>query len=152
MSAGLQLRRASPRLPEAIALIDALDVYQRALYPAESNHLLDIATLDQPSVSFHLAYVDGEAVGCGAVVSQSGYAELKRMYVVPAARGQGRARALLAALEQAAIAQGHTLLQLETGIHQPEAIGLYRRAGYTDCLPFGDYQPDPLSLFMQKTL
>ncbi len=43
-------------------------------------------------------------------------------------------------------------LKLETGIHQPEAIGLYERFGFVRCEPFGDYAPDPLSLFMEKPL
>jgi putative acetyltransferase len=41
---------------------------------------------------------------------------------------------------------------LETGIYQPEALGLYERAGYVRRDPFGDYAPDPMSVFMQKTL
>ena len=56
------------------------------------------------------------------------------------------------ALERAAEAEGVTLMQLETGIKQPEAIALYRKLGYIERGPFGSYQPDPLSLFMEKRL
>lgn len=151
----LTIRLASPHLPEAAALVAELDAYQRALYPAESNHLLDLDALARPQVHFYLAYEgDGTAqpVGCAAIVAEADFAELKRMYVVPAARGRGHAQALLAALEARASELGLSWIRLETGIHQPEAIKLYRRQGYIDSPPFGDYLPDPLSLFMQKAL
>jgi len=56
------------------------------------------------------------------------------------------------ALEREAATLGVRLMQLETGIKQPEAIALYRAFGYVERDPFGGYQPDPLSLFMQKRL
>ena len=59
---------------------------------------------------------------------------------------------LLEALEDAARRQNIDRISLETGIRQPEAIGLYRASGYQDCPPFGTYTPDPLSLFMTKRL
>jgi putative acetyltransferase len=74
------------------------------------------------------------------------------MFVDPATRGLKVGRDLLARIEDEARGLGVRLIQLETGIHQPEAIGLYRRFGYRDCGPFGSYGPDPLSLFMEKTL
>jgi putative acetyltransferase len=43
-------------------------------------------------------------------------------------------------------------LRLETGIHQPEALALYERAGFVRSPPFGDYREDPLSVFMEKRL
>lgn len=43
-------------------------------------------------------------------------------------------------------------IRLETGIHQPEAIGLYRSYGFQEIEPFGAYKADPLSLFMEKEL
>jgi putative acetyltransferase len=59
---------------------------------------------------------------------------------------------LLKALEDAARQRNVDRISLETGIRQPEAIGLYRASGYQDCPPFGTYRPDPLSLFMTKRL
>jgi putative acetyltransferase len=47
---------------------------------------------------------------------------------------------------------GLSAIRLETGIYQPEAIGLYKAAGYVEIGPFGSYQPDPLSLFMEKAI
>jgi GNAT superfamily N-acetyltransferase len=99
---------------------------------------------------------DGEAVGCGALRHLGeGVAELKRMYVVPEARGRGVSKALLTGLEAAAVARGWTTLRLETGPRQPEAIGLYERAGYRPIEAFGAYvgaaDPD-LSLFFERVL
>lgn len=150
--APLAIRRTSPYQPAAVSLITELDAYQAALYPAESNHLLSLEALSQANVHFLLAELAGVAVGCGAVVMHKDYAEIKRMFVPPAQRGQGIARALLSALEEAASREGKPLLRLETGIHQPEAIGLYAVAGFESCPPFGDYLADPLSKFMEKAL
>jgi GNAT superfamily N-acetyltransferase len=67
----------------------------------------------------------GEAVGCGALRPLGdGVAEIKRMYVVPAARGRGLSKLVLAGLEAAARDRGWTTLRLETGPRQPEAIAL----------------------------
>jgi len=66
-------------------------------------------------------------------------AELKRMYVAPAARGLGIGRAILEALEREASAMGVTRLVLKTGTRQLAALAMYRRAGYRDIPPFGEY-------------
>jgi putative acetyltransferase len=89
------------------------------------------------------------AVGCGAVQAfgpdseHSGDGEVKRMYVAPAARGRGYARALLAGLEAAARTAGHPTLRLSTGHLQPEAIALYESSGYTRTTPWGKYVDQP---------
>jgi GNAT superfamily N-acetyltransferase len=99
---------------------------------------------------------DGTAVGCGALRAlDDGVAEVKRMYVAPAARGGGVAKAVLAGLEKAARERGWTTLRLETGPHQPEAIGLYTRAGYRPIEAFGAYVDAPDaedSLFFERVL
>jgi len=147
----------SPDQPEVISMLERLDAYCAALYPAESNHLMDIASLLQDGVLFLVARdVDGRAVGCAALVDRAvagdNYGELKRMYVDDACRGQGVGRRLLEHVVMFAAMSGKQVLRLETGIHQPEAIRLYERAGFARIEPFGDYRPDPLSLFMEKRL
>lgn len=147
----MPIRIERPDQPESIALIEALDAYLAPLYPAGSQHGLSLAALLKPGVSFALARdAAGTACGCGALLLLDDYAELKRMYVPPDRRGQGLGRALLQFLEDHAGAQGRRVLRLETGIHQPEALRLYETNGYQRCLPFGDYRPDPLSVFMEK--
>jgi putative acetyltransferase len=140
-----------PDQAEVVALIDALDAYQKPMYPPESHHGIDLDALRRANVLFAVARDDaGRAVACGAIVLEDGYGELKRMYVVPEQRGRGIARRLLAFLEDAAGARGTRRFALETGNRQHEAIALYARAGYASCEPFGDYRPDPHSVFMWK--
>ena len=141
----------SPDQPDVIALIADLDAYQDTLYPPESRHSLDLASLKQPNVLFAVARdSEGEAIGCGAIVLWPEFGELKRMYVSPRGRGHGVARKLLALLESRAMSFGCKLLKLETGPYQREALALYASAGYERRGPFGDYSNDPLSVFMQK--
>ena len=95
----------------------------------------------------------GEPVGCAGLVSRApGIAEIKRMYVRPAARGAGLGRRLLAEIEQHAVRLGVRRVVLETGLAQPEAIGLYRRAGYEPIAPFGVYADSPLSRCFAREL
>lgn len=150
-SAAMTIDFESPDQAEVIALIAELDAYQNSLYPPESMHALDLASLKQPNVLFAVARDDArQAIGCGAIVLRPEFGEVKRMYVSPRGRGQGIARKLLALLESRAIASGCKLLRLETGPYQPEALALYASAGYERRGPFGDYPNDPLSVFMQK--
>jgi GNAT superfamily N-acetyltransferase len=99
---------------------------------------------------------DGTAIGCGALRALGDdVAEVKRMYVVPSARGRGVSRAVLGALEDAARERGWTTLRLETGPLQPEAVGLYGSAGYARIAAFGDYVGDPDaedSIFFERDL
>jgi putative acetyltransferase len=149
----ITVARESPRKDEVVALIRQADALMQSLYPAESNHLVDVESLAAFNVHFLVAREQGRALGCGAfVLGEAGQAEMKRVFVAPAARGKGVARALMEALEREAAKLGVTLMQLETGIKQPEAIALYRKFGYAERGPFGSYQPDPLSLFMEKRL
>jgi putative acetyltransferase len=134
-------------------MVKALDDYVAGLYPPESNHLLDIEALCAPDVRFFVARLDGEAVGCGALrLDPAGYGELKRMFVRPDARGRNVGRAILLRLEQEAGEAKLPCVRLETGTRQPEALGLYRSAGYREIPPFGGYRPDPLSVFMEKRI
>jgi putative acetyltransferase len=143
----------SPNQPEVVAMLERLDAYCAALYPAESNHLMDIASLMRDGVLFLVARdIDGSAVGCAALVNRGGYGEVKRMFVDERRRGLGAGRRLLEHIALFASMAGMRELKLETGIRQPEAIGLYERFGFARCDPFGDYRPDPLSIFMEKRL
>lgn len=142
-----------PATPEIMALLDDGERYGASLYPAESNHFLSIEALRDAKTRFVVARDgDGAAVGTGAVALYDGWAELKRMWVVPAARGKGLSKALLADLEARASDAGARRMCLETGIHNHEALTLYERAGYLRCEPFGDYRPDPFSVFMAKDI
>ena len=96
---------------------------------------------------------DGTALGCGALRRLGdGVAEIKRMYVAPPARGRGIAKALLAALEDAARDRGWTTLRLETGPRQPEAQQVFEAAGYVVCEPWGQFIGKEFSVCMEKLL
>jgi putative acetyltransferase len=149
----------TPDQPEVRSMLERLDAYCAALYPAESNHLMDIESLMQGDVLFLVARgVDGSAAGCAALVNRredgngENYGEVKRMFVDENKRGLGTGRKLLEHIGMFAAMSGLRTLRLETGIHQPEAIALYERAGFVRREPFGEYRPDPLSIFMEKRL
>jgi putative acetyltransferase len=142
-----------PRQPEVLAMLADSDSYYARLYPADSNHLLDASALAAPEVTFLVARVADRVAGFGSVVQHDAdFGEIKRMYIDPAMRGRQLGRLLLNALEDCARARKLSCLRLETGMKQPEAIALYRSAGYSEIPPFGNYKPDPLSLFMEKRL
>jgi putative acetyltransferase len=144
---------ADPAHPPVRAMVEELDAYLVPLYPAESNHLLDIETLRQPEMRFFAALRDEDVLAIGGCWLHGDYAEIKRIYVTPAARGLGLAKLIMQRVEDEAVACGRMIARLETGIHQPESLGLYRRLGYVDCGAFGDYPTDdPNSVFMEKVL
>ena len=149
----LRISLESPGQDGVAALLERADADMLARYPPESNRLLAADALARPNVRFFVARRSGPIAGCAALVlGGDGEAELKRMYVDPAARGLGIGRRLLQAAEDAARAEGVAVIRLETGIHQAEALGLYRASGYRDRGPFGAYCADPKSVFIEKTL
>src|SRR4051794_10438724 len=153
-SAGaIEITLVDPRTPPVAALVRELDRYMTELYPAESNHLVDLDTLARPDVRFFAATSGGETVGCGAIMLKDVYAEVKRIYVPPRARGLGLAKLILARLEQETRTLGLRLMRLETGMLQPEALSLFAATGFAPRGPFGDYPAnDPYSVFMEKVL
>jgi putative acetyltransferase len=143
----------SPRQADVLRLIEALDAYQSGLYPPESNHFVDVEGLAAPGVRFFVVRRNGQALGCaGLRIDPAGWGELKRMFVAPEGRGLKLGRRLLERIEEEARREGLRSVRLETGIYQPEALGLYRSAGYVEREAFGDYVSDPLSVFMEKRL
>ncbi|MEA9390149.1 GNAT family N-acetyltransferase [Acerihabitans sp. TG2] len=135
-------------------LVCELDAFQQALYPEESNHCVNLASLSDEKIRCLLVCDDdGKGIGCGAILLQQGHqAEIKRLYVAPSYRGNHLGEQIIAQLEKIARESGRFLLQLETGIHQQPAIRLYQQCGYARCAPFPPYTDDPLSVFMCKLL
>jgi putative acetyltransferase len=138
---------------EVTALLAQSDAYAAARYPPRTCHLVGVETLTAAGVRLFVARDDGRAVACGALVpAADGTAELRRMVVAEAARGQGIGRALLAAIEAAARDGGVRALRLEAGTRSPAALALYRAAGFRERGPYGGYGADPLTIFMEKPL
>lgn len=142
-----------PDSDDARMLIDELESVLAPLYPQTSRHGYSVDQLIRQGVAFFVARRKGVPAGCGGVQFYgSEYGELKRMYVRPSFRGQGLARQILEHLEAYTRSQGISLLRLETGIHQKDAIRLYEGMGYRRIAPFGEYVDDPLSLFFEKRI
>ncbi|WP_457442541.1 GNAT family N-acetyltransferase [Roseateles sp. P5_E4] len=156
MSSELPARLAplDPGHPDAQRLIALSEAYMGALYPSESNHFEPADGLRPPQGSFYGLWRGEQLVGCGGVkhFDADGYGEIKRLFVLDSERGRGVARQLMAQLEAELTERGLRIARLETGIHQPEALALYRRLGYSERGPFGGYTPDPLSSFFEKVL
>ena len=153
MSSTAVISRECPDSDDARLLIAELDAYLIPLSPKESRHGYPIEKLLNEDVPFFIIRDNGIPVGCGGVkLFGTDYGEIKRMYIRPQFRGLGFAKLMLDHLAGYARSRGITILRLETGIAQREAIGLYERAGFQLTAPFGEYKPDPLSRFYEKRL
>ncbi len=148
----MRIALADPREHVFRGFLQASDDYAASLYPAESNHMLDIETLLKPEMHFYGVWRGEVAVGCGGFWTYTDYIEIKRVWIDPAVRGSGLSRALMGHLEATAKSKGFKTARLETGVSQAEALSLYRALGYVERPPFGGYRLDPLSVFMEKTL
>ena len=138
--------------PDATALIEEVQQEYVIRYGGPDGTPVDPAEFTPPGGLFLVGYVDAEGVACGGWRSHGTDAELKRMYVRRSARRGGLARELLAELERTAAAAGHHRMILETGSKQPEAVALYRSAGYADVPAFGYYADAPLAIHLAKPL
>jgi uracil-DNA glycosylase len=146
--------------PDAQRLIDEVQAEYVRRYGGRDATPVDPAEFAPPRGLFLVGYVDGDPVVCGGWRShdadepllRDGDAEIKRMYVVPLARGRGLARALLAELERTAAFAGRLRIVLETGTAQPEAIGLYTSSGYTDIPKFGFHRDSPRNVCLGKVI
>ena len=151
--------------PVAGALIAALNAELSARYPepGATHFRLDPDEVAPGNGAFLVVRRADRPVGCGALRTLREPAllaalgarggELKRMYVAPEARGHGIGRALLARLEDEARALGLARLVLETGTRQQEALALYRRAGFLEIAPYGEYAASSTtSVCMAKAL
>jgi GNAT superfamily N-acetyltransferase len=157
----VEIRRTRYDHPDAVKLNDQVQQEYVVRYGDGDLTEMDAAHFDPPQGLYLLVYdADGTPVASGGWRAQDaspegfsdGDAEIKRMFVVPEARGRGLARRLLAELEATAAAAGRTRMVLETGTKQPEAISLYRSSGYVPVDKFGYYREHELSVCMGKAL
>jgi GNAT superfamily N-acetyltransferase len=157
----VEIRRARYDDPDAVQLNDLVQLEYAQRYGDGDLTHMDAAHFDPPQGLYLLVYDgDGTPVASGGWRAQDaspegfsdGDAEIKRMFVVPEARGRGLARRTLAELESSAAAAGRTRMVLETGLKQPEAIALYESCGYEPVPKFGYYRHDELSVCLGKDL
>jgi putative acetyltransferase len=153
----LTIERVEVATDEVRQLIAELDAALARDYLPEQRHAVSLEQLFGGNMRFFVARVDSVAVGGGGVAFYDGFAEVKRMYTRPAARRIGVAAGVLRRLEREARMAGYSVLRLETGMYQTEAIGFYLRGGFELCDAFGDYASmTPCSIetsvFCQKTI
>jgi putative acetyltransferase len=158
---GVEIRPEPLDSPVALQLISELNAeLSRDYPPAQRFHSLAASEVAEGTGAFLVVWLDGAPAGCGAVrmlpesagAGPGAVAELKRMYVVPAARGRGLSRTILGALEARAGALGATRAVLETGDKALAALGLYQSAGYSRIPCFGAYAASPTSICFEKRL
>ena len=146
--------------PDVVHLVAELQQEFVLRYGGPDETVLSVDSFDDESGQFFLGHADGQPVGIGgwrlrrdvAALGGTLAAEIKRMYVVPAAQRRGFARAMLAHLEATAREAGADVLVLETGMEQPEAIALYESSGYTPVEGFGLYSDEPSVRYFGKRL
>lgn len=147
--------------PDAVRLTELVQQEYTERYGGSDATPVDPAHFEPPRGIFLVAYSDdGEPLATGgwrareasAEGLRDGDAEIKRMYVMPQARGRGIARRILAGLEESALAAGRRRMVLETGQRQPEALSLYTSCGYAPVTKFGLYRCEPLSVCLARLL
>jgi putative acetyltransferase len=141
--------------PEIAAFLEQHVRDMLAITPPESKHALDLDALRRPEITFW-SVLDADAlVGCGAIMRlDDRHAEVKSMRTAANRRGTGVGSRLLEHILAEATTMGFARLSLETGATEPfrPARRLYEKFGFEYCGPFGDYRPDPLSVFMTRAL
>jgi putative acetyltransferase len=149
---GIAIAQVDSGSSDALDLMNALDEELRARYPGAVIEGL-LPTDVNGRLAFLVATAGNRPVACGAV-REAGPAigEIKRMFVRSEYRGRRIGRAILAALEARSVDLGYSTLRIETGDRQPEAIALYRSAGYLVIPPFGKYVGNPYSRCFEKSL
>jgi putative acetyltransferase len=140
-----------PRHQDDATVYALVTEQQRELTEAEGDRHVVFPLHEH--IEFVVGFVDDAPVACGALQQLGGgIGEIKRMYVVPALRGHGLSRRILAALEDLAARQGLHTLRLETGAFLTPAVGLYTSRGYAEIPPFGQYVGHPASVCYEKVL
>lgn len=149
----LDLREEPYDGPSAQMLIAQVQQEYVVRYGGPDTAPVDPAEFAPPGGRFVVGYIDVEPVVMGGVRSlDDETVEIKRMFVVPAFRGRGLARVVLARLEELGAELGAARVVLETGLKQPEAMALYASAGYDRIDGFGHYRDEPLSASYGKSL
>ena len=148
----LRIERVAITHPDAQLLVEAVQEEYVSRYGGRDESPVDPRDFEDPLGQFFVGYLDDAPVTTGAwrrssveALGTGVTAEIKRMYVVPAAQRRGVARRMLAHLERTAAAAGIEALVLETGLKQPEAIALYTSSGYEPVPGFGYYCGSDLS-------
>ena len=141
--------------PQIARFLDEHVAEMLSITPPESKHALDLETLRGPEITFWSVMDGDRVVGCGALKRlDAEHAEVKSMRTLAARQRSGIASMMLEHIITEARRMGFTRLSLETGSAEffAPARRLYEKFGFSYCEPFADYRPDPLSVFLTRTL
>lgn len=160
VSTGWRITRCLITDPDAARLVEEVQQEYVARYGNRDETPIPPGYFEEPHGGFFVGYDGSEPLATGAwrrrtdvlALGSSATAEIKRMYVAPAGRRRGLARAMLAHLELTAAGAGAEVMVLETGAEQPEAIALYGSAGYEPIPGFGFYKDSPLNRCFARRL
>lgn len=148
----IKIEEISPLLPEVKELFGLLDEHNLSLCPPEICNLTQPDEMKTVNATLLGVFCDGQIVGIGGLKYFKDYAEVTRMFILDSYRGKGLATKLIAELESRALKQNLKTLRLETSEKFVFAVSLYKRLGFEECEPFGEYINKPFNSYYQKYL
>ncbi|CAM2932454.1 GNAT family N-acetyltransferase [Flavobacterium frigoris] len=152
MKNDIRISRTTSENTDFISLVAVLDESLWERYPELKwdywgNNILEI----NPNVV--VIYIDNKAVACGCFKKKNeNTIEIKRMFVLPEARGKGFSQNILRELELLGVELGFSFSVLETLYKQTEAIGMYEKCGYAIVDNYEPYVGLKNSICMRKQI
>ena len=151
----MEIRTGELSNPHVIKLLQTHHNDMLKHSPVESVHVLDVSKLTQPNITFYSLWIDNNLAGVGALKAlNTTHGEIKSMRTSSNYLRQGIAAKLLTHIIKQAALRGYKTISLETETAEAflPAQKLYVQFGFKECEPFGNYELDPYSLFMSKSV
>ena len=151
----MEIRTGELSNPHVIKLLQTHHNDMLKHSPVESVHALDVSKLTHPNITFYSLWIDNNLAGVGALKAlNTTHGEIKSMRTSSNYLRQGMAAKLLTHIIKQAALRGYKTISLETGTAEAflPAQKLYVQFGFKECEPFGNYELDPYSLFMSKSV
>ncbi len=148
----IEITEISPCSENVRELFRLLDTHNMSHCSPDVCHLTQPDELREARSILLGIFYDDELCGMGALKFFDDYAEVTRMFVKEAYRGNGLAGKLLDELAKVALGHDLNLLRLETSDKFKSAVRLYRRYGFQLCEPFGEYVHKPFNTYMEKQI
>ena len=151
----MEIRTGELSNPHVIKLLQTHHNDMLKHSPVESVHALDVSKLTHPNITFYSLWIDNNLAGVGALKAlNTTHGEIKSMRTSSNYLRQGIAAKLLTHIIKQAALRGYKTISLETGTAEAflPAQKLYVQFGFKECEPFGNYELDPYSLFMSKSV
>ena len=137
---------------DARNLIQQLNSHNLSHCAPKDCHLMTPEEIEDKDCTLLGAFAGSVLVGIGAICFHEDYAEVKRMFVLPKARGTGVAEGILSELSHLARSRDVSKIKLETSQKFKAAVRFYEKNGFTACSQFGSYIDGPMNYYMEKTV